>query len=147
MDTFAVLVQEEGIKLECCAQAELCESSILTFDAFWLWLVQRLNRFAGSLALGHRVYNLFLLWCCVPCFAGLCFWSWTLRTGRRKLATAKKNNLVSLFERMEPFYLPLFQWFVCVPLHVFKTESQEQSGQGKERCRGFSKLSQGISWQ
>lgn len=34
MDTFAVLVQEEGIKLECCAQAELCESSILTFDAF-----------------------------------------------------------------------------------------------------------------
>lgn len=34
MDTSAVLVQEEGIKLECCVQPELCESLILTFDAF-----------------------------------------------------------------------------------------------------------------
>lgn len=34
MDTCSVLVQEEGIKVECCAEAELCESSILTFDAF-----------------------------------------------------------------------------------------------------------------
>lgn len=65
--------------------------------------MQRVHRFAASLALGHRVCNLFLLWCCIPCFAGLCFWNQTLRTGGRKLATAKKNNLVSLHERMDLF--------------------------------------------
>lgn len=94
-------------------QAELCEPFILTFDAFWLWLVQRVSRFAGSLALGHRVWNLLLLWCWVPCFAELWLWSWALRTGGRKLATAKKNNLVSLFERMD-----LFICLCCNDLYV-----------------------------
>lgn len=88
-----------------CPGRASCESVMLTFDAFRLWLVHRVNRFAGSLALGQRVCDLLLFQCCVPWFAGLCFRSWTLplRTAGRKLATAKKNNLVSLFERTDVF--------------------------------------------
>lgn len=99
--------------------------------------MQRLSRFAGSLALGHRVCNLFLLWCCVPCFAGLCLWSWTLRTGGRKLATAKKNNLVSLFERMGLF-IGLCSNDLYVSLYMSLILSHKSSQDKAKRDAGTS---------
>lgn len=56
-DTF-ILVQEKGTQL--CPGRPACESVILTFDAFRLWLVHRVTRFAGSRALGQRVCHLLL---------------------------------------------------------------------------------------
>lgn len=108
-----------------CPGRAVCKSVILTFEAFWLWLVHRFNRFAGSLTLGQRFCDLFLFWCCVACFAGLCFQSWTLWLGRRKVATAKKKEWSNefwksvLFERVGLCYRMLFpktrmSHFICL---------------------------------
>lgn len=128
----------EGYKVvTLCPGRAVYTPVILTFEVFWLRLVHRVNRFAGSLTLGQRLCDLLLFRCCVPWFAGLCFWSWTLplRTGGRKVATAEKNNLMSIeslsFCKGWSFILNGVPK-IWMSYSVFKSHQKHQSGKKKK---------------